>query len=44
LVDRADIGNEWIGRLVRLLLVFRTLVLLVTLYSLHPAQRWWGWR
>jgi signal transduction histidine kinase len=39
LVDRADIGNEWIGRLVRLLLVFRTLVLLVTLYSLHPAQR-----
>lgn len=39
MVDRADIGNEWIGRLVRLLLVFRTLVLLVTLYSLHPAQR-----
>jgi signal transduction histidine kinase len=39
LADRADISNEWIGRLVRVLLVFRTLVLLVTLYSLHSAQR-----
>lgn len=37
--DRADIGNEWIGRLVRVLLVFRTLVLFVTLLSLHSAQR-----
>ncbi len=39
MADRADIGNEWIGRLVRVLLVFRTLVLLVTLFSLHSAQR-----
>jgi signal transduction histidine kinase len=39
LAERADISNEWIGRLVRVLLVFRTLVLLVTLFSLHPAQR-----
>jgi signal transduction histidine kinase len=39
LADRADIDNEWIGRLVRVLLVFRTLVLLVTLFSLHSAQR-----
>lgn len=33
------IGGEWIGRLVRVLVVFRTLVLLITVLSLPTANR-----
>jgi signal transduction histidine kinase len=37
----AEIGleSDWIGRLVRVLLVFRALILLITLLLLPPAQR-----
>jgi signal transduction histidine kinase len=34
--------SDWIGRLVRLLLVFRALILLITVLLLPPAQRTFG--
>jgi signal transduction histidine kinase len=37
--DSEHIQREWIGRLVRVLLVFRALTLLVTVLSLHSDQR-----
>ncbi len=37
--DNEHIQREWIGRLVRVLLVFRALTLLVTVLSLHSDQR-----
>jgi signal transduction histidine kinase len=37
--ERAYMGGEWIGRLVRVLIVFRTLVLLITVLSLPGANR-----
>ena len=39
MADSKDIQREWIGRLVRVLLVFRGLVLLVTVASLPLEQR-----
>jgi signal transduction histidine kinase len=37
--ERDYMGGEWIGRLVRVLIVFRTLVLLITVLSLPRANR-----
>ena len=34
--------SDWVGRLVRLLLVFRALILLITVLLLPPAQRTFG--
>lgn len=39
MAERTDIGLEWVGRLVRVLLVFRALVLLITIAFLRVAQR-----
>jgi signal transduction histidine kinase len=33
------VGSDWLGRLVRVLLVFRALILLITVLLLPPAQR-----
>jgi signal transduction histidine kinase len=38
----ASAESDWIGRLVRLLLVFRALILLITVLLLPPAQRTFG--
>lgn len=38
MADRTSIANEWVGRLVRVLLVFRCLVLLVTVVLLPSRQ------
>lgn len=39
MAERPDTGLEWVGRLVRVLLVFRALVLLITIAFLPAAQR-----
>jgi signal transduction histidine kinase len=39
LAERPNIDNEWVGRLVRVLLVFRALVLLITILVLPAAER-----
>jgi signal transduction histidine kinase len=39
LADAQSIRDAWIGRLVRVLLVFRALVLLITVLLLHERQR-----
>lgn len=39
MTEREQIQGEWLGRLVRVLLVFRSLVLLVTILTLPHSQR-----